>query len=122
MKTLNEFKKDFKKNTVEKFLCKDLKYQLSKSLDEAIVVLRELRNKHDSKYENLHIEIYGESYCGNDDDDNYISVELKGKRLETDEEFKKRIDLEYMRYQQQWDRDRAKYKYLKRLFEGDENI
>ena len=35
MKTLSEFKKDFEKKIIEKILGRDLRYKLTKSLDEA---------------------------------------------------------------------------------------
>jgi hypothetical protein len=116
MKTLKEFKKDFEKITVKKSLGgNDLKWKLNKPLDEVIQTLREIRNKHDNEYNNLRLEVDGENdYNGGC----YIWAYIYGDRLETQEEFNKRVDLEYTRYQNQWDSDRAKYKYLKKKFEG----
>ena len=91
-------------------------HNLTKSLDEAIVTLKELRNKYDDEYDDLKITIDGEAEYYNGDCE--VWVNLLGKRLETNEEFNKRIDLEYKRYQRQWDNDRRSYEYLKKKFEG----
>jgi DNA repair exonuclease SbcCD ATPase subunit len=115
MKTLSEFKKDYEKKVIKKYLGNSLRYKLTKSLDEAIVALRELRNEFDGEYDNLKIIIDGEPEGW---DSCSVCVDLIGERLETAEEFNKRVELEYRRYQNEWDRERKHYEYLKKKFEG----
>lgn len=82
------------------------------SLDSAIDTLIELRNRHSSSYKDLRIEFEAYPYS---DSDHPV---LYGKRLETDEEYKNRIDLEAKRDATIAQIEYEHYLDLKKKFEG----
>lgn len=114
MKTLKEFKKDYKGMVKQFVLEKDFKYKLQTSLDEALVLLRNFRNKYDKTHDNLRLEIeVEEGYYG---DGPTVSVDLVGNRLETPEEFTKRVETAYAQHQRWDDKSRAEYEKLKKIY------
>lgn len=92
----------------------DLRYKLEGDLDKAIALLQELKGKHKG-VENLSLSIEVEDDYG---DSHYVSVELMGYRLETEQEFEERLQKEYAWYKDLEERKRKQYEELKKEFEG----
>jgi len=87
------------------------------NLPDLIEFLQSLQDQYSDKYYNIFLDI-DHSY-------DYFEIALKGERLETEEEYTKRIKAEESRLQKEKDRhktqeekDRATYARLKKKFEG----
>ena len=111
MKTLSQFKKENKREIKWFTLESGLYYKLQKPLDEVLVFLRDFRNKYDSTYDELHLDIeFVEEWT--------VRVTLKGKRIETLDEYNKRINAKYSQLQRHFDKQREVYERLKKIY-GD---
>ena len=113
MKTLKQFAKNEKRQE-KRFLVEDIRHTLYGSLDEVLMKFKDLKKKYNKKYKNLNVETGVEDYGY---DGPYITAALYGSRLETKEEFGKRIELEYQRYQRIEESDQATFERLKKQFE-----
>lgn len=83
------------------------------TLEQAIVTLIALRDKHGPSA-TIDIGQESEPYC----DSEYAFVRIKIRRLETDEEFDKRVKIEEQWVEQRRIADLAAYERVKKSLEG----
>lgn len=87
------------------------------TLDEAISVCEQIRKDYGSKYSK--ISIRKEAYdCGCFSSCECKALVLYGTRLETDEEYSKRLEYEALYKKDIEDKERAQFEALKKKFEG----
>ena len=78
-------------------------------IDEAIELFQKLKEEHSKDWTDLHINL--DSYC-----EGGYELNLRGKRYETDEEYKNRVNYLKEREERQLANDRAEYERLKAVF------